>query len=104
MMRSASRASRIWPTSCSASRSHRSVKTVGPGQRLHRADRYEFLRRPRHAYTDIRAPFPQTADEIEAFVSRDAAADEEEDGAVGEGLAVLHGVVIADFWSEVTNS
>ena len=79
MIRSASRDSRIWPISCSSLRSNRSVNTRSVGQRADRQRRHELRRGARHHGAHRGAVLAQAADQVEALVGGDAAADEKQD-------------------------
>ena len=76
--RSASRDRRMWPISCSSLRSNRSVNTRSVGQRADGQRRHE-LGAARVITARTEAPcLAQAADEVEALVGGDAAADDEQ--------------------------
>src|SRR5690606_39607051 len=58
---------------------------VGGGQRAYGERGDEFLRRLRHHAADHGPALAQAADQVEALVGRDAAADDEQDALVGKG-------------------
>ncbi len=77
--RSAARLSSIWPISASSVRLKRSLIDLLAGERGERQRRDELGAGPGQHGRDAGAGLAQQAHELEAFVSRDAAADDQED-------------------------
>ena len=90
-IRSVSRASRIWPTSNSLLRVEQVGERMLAGERADRQRRDELLRRLRQDHAHRGAALAQPADQVERFVGRDAAADDEQD-ARGAGLGAAAGL------------
>ncbi len=63
------------------------------GQRPRRQRRHELLRRPRENHPDGCAALAQPADQIETLISRDAAADDEENAP---GHLVCHALILVN--------
>ena len=81
----ASRARRMWPTSCSSSRSKRSVKTVPPVSAPTESGVTNSCAASGHDRAHGVAALAQAADQVERLVGGDAAADDKEDRG-GAGL------------------